>query len=77
MVVSSVSPERWLITTPQPASLRHLHGVQRFGYRPNLVQLDEHGIAGIHRDALADEFGIRGVQVIAHELRPCRLWHPP
>ena len=50
--------------------LRHLHGVQRLGYRANLVELDKHGIAGVHRDALADEFGIRRVQVIADELRP-------
>ena len=45
MVVSSVSPERWLITLRQPAAVRHLDRLDRLGQRADLVELDQDALA--------------------------------
>ena len=68
MVVSSVSPERWL-TTRQLALRASVDGVERLGQRADLVELDEDRIGGIlidppramnagvgHEDIVADSW---------------------
>ena len=68
MVVSSVSPLRWLMIAAQPARVRHGDGVQRLGQRADLVELDEDGVGGALADALGQALRVRDEEVVAHEL---------
>ena len=70
MVVSSVSPERWLMTLVQPAS-EDMRTAARVSVKgAYLVQLDEHGVGGMGVDAAPDALGVGGEQVVADELHP-------
>ena len=44
MVVSSVSPLRWLMIAVKPLRLGQLDGVERFGQGADLVDLDEDAV---------------------------------
>ena len=68
MVVSSVSPERWLTTRRPAGSARQLDRVERLGQRADLVELDEHGVRGVLVDAALDALRVRDEQVVADEL---------
>ena len=58
MVASSVSPERWLITTREAGAVRHFHRLQRLGQGADLVDLHQDGVADALLDAAAP--GARG-----------------
>ena len=49
IVVSSVSPERWLTTAVQPALAREVDRVDRLGQRADLVELDQDRVRGRSR----------------------------
>src|SRR5436190_1670809 len=47
---------------------RHRHGVQRFGDRTDLIQLDQDRVRDLFVDAALEDFGVRDEQVVADQL---------
>ena len=68
MVVSSVSPLRWLMIGGEAVALGQFDGVERFGQGADLVDLDEDAVAGFLVDALLQAFGVGDEQIVADEL---------
>jgi len=48
--------------------LRDSNGFERFCHRPDLIQLDEHGVGDLLLDPGVDAFGICGEQIVSNNL---------
>ena len=70
MNVSSVSPDRWLMTTPQPGVLRGPDRGPRLAQRPDLVDLDQDRVRRALADGPLQPRLVRDQQVVAHQLEP-------
>ena len=68
IVVSSVSPERWLIDRGVAGFLGHLDGVERLGERADLVDLDQNRVGNARLDALLQELRVGHEQIVADQL---------
>jgi hypothetical protein len=73
MVVSSVSPERWLMTEVYPVALGHLDGVHGLGQGADLVDLDEDRVGG----ALVLDPALRNLVLVTNRSSPTSCTLPP
>ena len=73
MVVSSVSPLRWLMIVRVAVAAGQFDGFQRFGQGADLVDLDENAVGrAFWSMPCCRRVGVRHEQVVADELAPCR-----
>ena len=72
MVVSSVSPERWLITDGVAGALGHLDRGEGLGQRADLVDLDQDRVGDALVDAFLQDLGVGDEQVVADQLHLAR-----
>ena len=50
------------------SAVGHLHGLQGLGQGADLVDLDQQGVGGAHRDALGQALGVGDEEVVADDL---------
>ena len=68
MNVSSVSPERWLMTAVQPARWRQVDRLERLRQRADLVELDECAVRGVRAIAAPNALRVGDEEVVADKL---------
>ena len=68
MVLSSVSPERWLMTRGHAGAVGQFDGFERLRQGADLVDLDQDRVAGAFGDAAAQALGVGDEQIVADEL---------